>query len=1085
VRNKTGGNIELKKLAQAAHRTRNGIVITNPEEKIIWVNAAFTDLTGYTLQEAIGEKPGELLQRPGPENDEARARIRKAMAERSSFREKLLNYAKSGKSYIVEVSGDPIFDEAGNFEGFVAFQYDVTERIESRLRDEQYERSLRKINETILSLGADFQKNLEKLTALAGELFQADCALYNRMEGDLLVSRGQWQTPPGYNPRDKPYGHLCFDVINSEEGFLHLRDLPNTPYFESDPNVSLYGLQTYIGHRVHFAGRSLGSVCVVFGRDVELTDGMQALLSIVADAIGREELLNETRRDLDLEKNRLASLLESLAGGVIVEDKDRNVVLANRSIESLLGFPPQALLGQNCTILAQEACQAFADPDMFIQSTAEIIKNWVPVSGHSLRLRDGRWVERDFVPLNLNEEAAGMMWHYRDVTESVRSLRIFRAVAEAGQAVLETRLLGEGWTTPLRILGEAVYTDRTYVFRAHPHPQNGDSAVSQVGEWCAKGISPQINSPDLQNIPWKEFSPRWEQELNQGHVVVGNIADFPAGEQPLLKAQGIQSILIVPITVRHKLWGFIGYDHCRTARRWLKVEIDLLRTASATIGLRIAQEEDEADLEKARAAAEGADRAKSRFLATMSHEIRTPLNGILGYTQLLLQNDDLASNLVRQVETIQRSGNHLLTLINDILDLSKIEADQVHLSRDPVDLANLGGEIIEILESVAARKNIQLGFDLVIEAQSLSTGRLIIQSDNRALRQILINLVGNAVKFTNEGAVRLSIKVDRLWSGPSRVLFSVEDTGIGISEEDQGNLFNPFQQIESARGHEEGTGLGLAISKKLVNLLGGDLICESEVGKGSIFSFTLSLNAKWEEGESGEPESKENRHTPGSAIKGYTGRRRRILVVDDVTDNRAVLRDVLGPIGFDLEEARNGIEALNKIKGAAFDLILSDLVMPFMDGFELVRRIRSDQATQNYKIFAVTASVMESSLQMAAERQFFDNFIEKPINTELLIRKIGDALSLEWIEETPNRLRPSAEGISASRFNSPQPEKEVIERIIELAELGDVAALKTSLERFRPAYPEWAGHFLDLLLQFQITRILEELRPKAKPYETT
>lgn len=1074
--------IDDASLAEVARRTRNGVVITDTEERIRWVNDAFTTLTGYAAAEAIGEKPGRLLQREDDPNEEARLRIREALAARRPFREELLNHHKSGRAYWVEVHADPLFDESGTFRGFVAIQYDISERRLAKERALQHRRELRQINETILGLGADFEANLNSLTALAGELFEADCALYNRLEGDLLVSRGQWQTPPGYDPRDKPDGHLCFDVIRSEAGFLHQRNLQNSPYRLSDPNVARYGLQTYLGHRVFCGKRALGSICVVFGRDVRENEDIRALLSIVAEAIGREEVLNETRGALQEEKARFAALLESLSGGVIVEDRKRRILLANQSLQKIFGFPPDAIIGQDCSGLAAGAAAAFAEPEAFLRRTEELVAQRQAATGDRLRLADGRWLERDFLPVAIAGEAVGMMWHYRDVTESVRSLRIFRAVAEAAQAILAHRLLDGGWQAPLRILGEAVHTDRTYVFRCHAHPQTGEPACSQVAEWVAPGIEPQANLPELQNVRWADYSTRWEAELSAGREIVGHVADFPLGEQPLLHQQNIQSLLIVPIFVRSQLWGFVGYDHCRTSRDWLKVEIDLLRTAAGTMGLRVAQEDDEAALREARRAAEAADRAKSRFLATMSHEIRTPLNGILGYTQLILQSEVLKPNLLRQVGTIQRSGEHLLTLINDILDLSKIEAEQVHLSRDPIDLGNLAGEIIDMLESVASRKQLRMVYDFEVDPGVDPHRRLIVESDSRALRQILLNLLGNAVKFTESGTVRLVIAPGTPNGSGTPVTFRVEDSGIGIPAEAMDRLFDPFQQVEARRGKEEGTGLGLTISKKLVGLLGGDLTCQSEEGKGSTFAFTLDLPLTW--GEAPASQGRPDAATPtAQAIRGYCGDARRILIVDDVSDNRAVLRDILEPLGFRLEEASNGLEALEHIRTSTFDLVLCDVVMPFMDGFELVRKLRRGENTAKLPVFAITASVLESDIPMPPEQRLFDAFLEKPIHVDTLLREIQKALQLEWSASTAPPSRSTEEappGDAKPKAGSNAPSPASLKRLHELTEIGDVSAIRSTLDRLRPAYPEWAAPHLGMLERYEMKRLHEELTRQMK-----
>lgn len=378
--------------------------------------------------------------------------------------------------------------------------------------------------------------------------------------------------------------------------------------------------------------------------------------------------------------------------------------------------------------------------------------------------------------------------------------------------------------------------------------------------------------------------------------------------------------------------------------------------------------------------AEAANHAKSEFLANMSHELRTPLNGILGYAQIFARDKSFSSKQQDGIRIIQRSGEYLLTLINDILDFSKMEANSMEIHPANFHLEDFLHSTMAPFKMRAQDKHIAFVYE---ERSSLPTG---LYADEKRLRQILINLLGNAVKFTKHGGVTFTVDYTA-----GQIHFQIIDTGIGILKEDLTKIFQPFQQAGDKNYRPDGTGLGLSITQKLLKLLGGDLQVESTLGKGSLFAVTLPVAEANEEVKSGH-------HASKPVIMGYEGTPRTILVVDDKWENRSVVTNLLKPLGFEIMEANDGQECLDLLYNHRPDLILTDLVMPVMDGFETVRKIRQSEEFKKLPVIAVSASVFDMDL-LQSHAAGFDSFLQKPVDAEALLEKLQEYLGLTWIYE--------------------------------------------------------------------------------------
>lgn len=497
---------------------------------------------------------------------------------------------------------------------------------------------------------------------------------------------------------------------------------------------------------------------------------------------------------------------------------------------------------------------------------------------------------------------------------------------------------------------------------------------------------------------------------------------------------------------------------------------DYSKTLEAKVEERTLQLRQEvSDRQRAEEIAQSANRAKSEFLANMSHELRTPLNGILGYTQICQKDQALSEQQKNRIAIIHQCGEHLLTLINDVLDLSKIEARRMELYPREFHFADFLQSIVEICKIRAEQKGI------VLTHQTLSPLPRVVQADDKRLRQVLLNLLGNAVKFTETGAIAFKVG----YHG-QKIRFQVEDSGIGIASNHLDEIFKPFQQVGDNSRKTEGTGLGLAISRQLIEMMGGTLQVKSTVGVGSTFWFDLDLPVT-------HP-STENADASKPTIIGVRGDKRKILVVDDKPTNRSILVNFLEPLGFEVMDAVDGQDGLNKAHEFYPDAILIDLVMPNLDGFEATRRLRATSTLKDIIVIAISASVFEFDQQQSLQVGC-DDFLPKPIREEDLLQKLQEHLQLEWIYENDRKTGESSEeenqpensqvGSSSVSINVAVPPAAEIAIFLDLAMRGDLRAIAkraTQLEESNPQWSPFATHVRQLAKGFKGRQILEFLK---------
>jgi signal transduction histidine kinase/FixJ family two-component response regulator len=481
---------------------------------------------------------------------------------------------------------------------------------------------------------------------------------------------------------------------------------------------------------------------------------------------------------------------------------------------------------------------------------------------------------------------------------------------------------------------------------------------------------------------------------------------------------------------------------------------------------------------EAKIAVDVANNAKSEFLANMSHKLRTPLNAILGYAQILENSKNLTEEEKHGISTIHSCGLNLLTLINDILDISQIEAHKMELRPTDFHLPSLLQGIVEICRLKAEEKNIIFIYQ---PAANLPTG---ITGDDKRLRQLLIYLLGNAIKFTDNG--RVIFQVDFMTNYRiankqeiAKIRFKIQDTGVGMSPTQIEKIFLPFEQLGVNAHETEGTGLGLAISQKIVELMGSSIKVKSKFGVGSVFEFEIEflMPDNWTES---------NTITNGGRITGYSGSRKKIMVVDDNWENRSVIVNLLKPLGFTIIEAANGEEGLKKTSLYYPDLIISDLEMPLMDGWEMLRQVRENNIFKDTILIVYSVNIFDINRQKNKVGRS-DDFLAKPVQAAEMYRLLSKHLKLNWIyaevqKEKVRSHQPLPKGVSLKPETTTGeivvPPVDDLAKLIEYAKKGQIKGIQKELEKIykmNEDYKPFVTHLNQLVKSLNIKKIRQFL----------
>jgi len=892
---------EVAHLAQIVRHTSNAVTITDRDGHISWVNPAFTRITGYGQEEAVGRTPGELLASGFADSDVVQA-IERSVSEGTACRVEIPNRAKDGRIYWTDTEVQPRHDDSGQLVGFMEIGIDITER---RHNDERLQVALRANDALLTTLN---QHAIVSMADAGGTIIQVNdafCAISGHNREDL-VGKTHRLINSGYHPPEfwtamwstisqgRPWrGQVC---NRAKSGRIYWVDTFIAPHLGSDGKVEKF---------------------------VSIRTDITASKTV-------EDKLTQARRQLERNVALLDSVLANLPCGLSVFDGNLEMVASNDEFRRLLDLPAtrdgQALNRFEDIIRFNAERGEYGDENIEAVVQGIITRARAPAVPHQFeRTRpNGTQLEIRGGPM----PGGGFITTYTDITarrdaqlESERNAQLLSGSIEALDGAFamydpddRLRVCNQRYRDLYDQCSDMIVAGNLFEDIIRVGAQRGQyaAAIGRVEQWVAERLELH-RRPSSQSI----------QKLGDGRTLRIIERKMPSGH-------------------------LVGYRF------------------------------DITELVQAREAAEAASRAKSQFLANMSHEIRTPMNAILGMLALL-HRTELDARQLDYAGKAEGAARSLLGLLNEILDFSKIEAGKMTLDPQPFCLEDLLRDLSVVISTGVGAKPLEVLFDIDPRVP------LSLVGDAMRLRQVLLNLSSNAIKFTEQGEVVVALRVEALDAHSATIDFSVRDTGIGIAPEHQARIFSGFTQAEASTTRRfGGTGLGVAISQRFVALMGGELLLESAPGQGSRFHFCIRL-----------PLAKAPTHAVAQA---QPWSHQRVLVLDDNPIARSALRRLAQSLGWVADTADSGRQALALMQqqaanGVFYQTVFIDWEMPEMDGWQASQAIRMlEPGVPRPLLVMVTAHAQESLLQReVSDQALLDGFLVKPVTASMMLDAVASA----------------------------------------------------------------------------------------------
>ncbi|HEY9738138.1 MAG TPA: GAF domain-containing protein, partial [Trichocoleus sp.] len=877
----------------------------------------------------------------------------------------------------------PLYDSQGNPSYLLGISEDFTER-------QQREEALRLIVEgTASSTGAEFFCTCVRYLA---QVLRVRYAFIAQFEGPGHArTLAYWAD--GAIAENFEYsvdGTPCAEMVPGQ-----LISYPSgvKKHFPNSPRLQAMTAESYLGTPLlNAAGRIIGHLVVLDDRPMADDSGREFILRIFAARAGAELKRLQAEQELRQSEERFRTLIANLPGVVYrcTDEQSCRMTFLSEAFESITGYPVADFIDSRVHTINDISLGDRTAARATIRTALDQRQPYI--LEYPIRHADGRvrW---------LYEKGQGvfdaenrLLW-LDGVMFDISDRKQFETLIDTQNRVLEQIASGAPLSQTLTLLVET--------FEALARCKAGSILfLDAEGKRLYHGVAPRLPVGYQQAVDGLEIGPSvgscGTAAYRKAPVIVSDIMTDPLweGGRELAKLYGLRSCWSVPMSSSQgQILGTFAlyYDqpHSPTDEDW-----QLLETAAHLAGIAIERKRTEEELYRAKEAAEAANRAKSQFLANMSHELRTPMNAILGFTQLMARDNTLSNRQRESLGVINQSGEHLLSLINDVLEMSKIEAGRVVLNLAPFDLYNLLQSLRELVQGRAQAKHLALQFEI-----SPQVPRYIV-GDEGKLRQVLINLLGNAIKFTNLGTVTLVVCPEPItpalepFQETPLLRFEVSDTGPGIAPEVLPILFQPFVQARNHVPGEGGTGLGLAITRQFVQLMGGTIDVETELGCGTTFRFALDVTLANPAQIQATTRSRTVRQLAANQPP-Y-----RVLVVDDRAENREPLRQLLQSVGFATRTAINGVEAVAQWQSWRPHLIWMDMRMPTLDGYAATRRIRLLEqqmgSVVRCKILAITASAFDDQRDEVFACGC-DDFVHKPFQVAVIFDKMAEHIGVQYL----------------------------------------------------------------------------------------